>query len=66
MRRPLNSAEGILRSLQGLETVGLDEGVCSHWIKGVSREGETSQETEIGGDLWRVGDRAEGFWSSDS
>lgn len=38
----------------------------SYWVKGASREGGTSQKTEIGGDVGRVGDRVEGFWSSDS
>lgn len=33
---------------------------------GASREGGTSWKTEIGGDVGRVGDRVEGFWSSDS
>lgn len=62
----MKSAEGILRSLQGLERVGLGEGVYSHWVKGASREGGTSQETEIGGAVGRKGDRVEGFSSSDS
>lgn len=62
----MNSAEGILRSLQELEGVGLDGGVYSHWLKGVGREGGTSYKTEIVGDVGRVGDRIKGFWSSDS